>query len=342
MRLLVILMVWSFNFDTQAKQNYKNYYQPVEQKKSKGKFFWEGQFLVDLFITKDDGHSFIVNRAEFLDSYIKLTYQSSEKLKAILRGKFQGIYDFQTDEWTTFKFADFLEDAYIIVSNVGGKPVTFVIGKQAVAYGHIVSQMPNFNNDLVNDLSYMSELFGFTFQLDVEDMKLFDKMEISVFENQNNDLAIGDITGASIRFTKMITEKFKVTASALRRGYDDPFNNDLVEQRASIGAIYIDNDWSYWADVFAFKDVPFFPDSNKGFSAGVAKNFRKQRVSAIVESVDNYANSAGMGYDYFYNNTTTISSELRYFKYDNDAKMRYGLSDELNISLIFRKKFNVK
>ena len=180
------------------------------------------------------------------DGYIKISAKLSKRLKAVVKLELDHIfYKNGVYEDPNFDIEKFIEEAYIEFKNHKGKLHAIVIGKQPVAFGNHVSRMPNHHNSPTHDVNQIKKVFAFTIKF--KDVGFFDLIEASVFESETDDLSIGDINGLSVRLTKNITEKLKVSLSAAK------VKREHEEKIVSIGFVNKRGKWTAYGE-FTYRD----------------------------------------------------------------------------------------
>lgn len=332
-----LLLVTGLTFTTEAAA--KSYYS--DPYKVKPKIHFEGELRADVFLSETDVEDFKFKTFSLKDSYLKLSYQSAKNLRAVLKGKFYAYYDHSDHDFNSnFDFEKFIDEAYITIENRNGLPVVLVVGKQIIAYGQRFSQMPNLSNNATQDFNRIDEVFGFTAVLDRDDMKLFDKVELSFFENESGDLRIGKFNGAAIKLTKLISSKLKMTASFAQ------YKDDKVQKNFSTGLIYTDNTLTLWSEFYVYENKVDYPNSNYAGNIGVSKEYADDhRFSGQFEYVDENSKQYSLGYEYRLSPSSTLGAEIRFTDYievseqDPATRSKPQPKDEASVHLIYKKHF---
>lgn len=263
------------------------------------------------------------------DSYVSLSVQWRDKVKAVVSGKIAEFLKNNNVEFNNdFEFAEFIREAYIEVRDVGGSPVALVIGKQPIAFGQNVQLMPIFNNNPMAGLQEVDEVFGFTVDLTEGLFGMFDRVELSVFETERGDLEIGRIDGASVRVSKMLTDQWLLTLSHAELG-----NSHLStghERRTSVGIIGETTDGYIvgWAEAMYFTNNPQYQNSNFGLTGGIMVRVH-EAASVVVEAtwIRKELYEIALGVNVALTQNLTMGPEVRYRNSEsNGSEVIFGVN----------------
>jgi hypothetical protein len=215
---------------------------------------------------------------------------------------------------TPQKIEKLLYEANIRISNVGGTPVAFVIGKQSVSFGQTLMKLPNASSDPSKLVTGQSEVIGLTISL--EDVGFFNLVEASVFETTGGDLSIGEFDGGSIRLTKKVSDKLKVQVSTMHAGH----GNGPNENRQSVGLILNEGSWSFWAQGIHIDGSTYFPNTHWSSVAGFDYKWNNQRIVVQALYLSDAFTSLSIGYQIEIIKDVSISPEARYVMRSNGTK----------------------
>lgn len=246
---------------------------------------------------------------DYIAGNITLDAKISENVRArIVFLAYQNLITMGVDKQ---KIEKLLYEANIRISNVGGKPVAFVVGKQPVAFGQTLMKLPNASADPSKAVTLYSEVIGLTISL--ENTGFFDLVEASVFETKRGDLSIGDFDGGSIRLTKKISDKLKAQVSALHAGNGGAPD----ENRQSVGLIFEDGNWTYWVQGVHMDGNAVFPDTHWSAIAGFEYKWDNQRIVVQALYLSDAFTSLSIGYQIEVVKDVFVSPEVRYITRDN-------------------------
>ena len=230
----------------------------------------------------------------FNDSYISLNVEWKNKIRMVLTGKLEEIFEQNSVEFNDdFSIEEFIQEAYIEIKEVGGSPIAVIVGKQPIPFAQNVQAMPIFSNNPLADLQQIDEVYGLTVDLTEGLFGMFDQVEVSAFETEQGDLNIGSIDGVSVRLSKMLTDNILLTL-----GHAELGNSHLStgnERRTTVGLIGESNDGMLvgWVEGMYFSNNPEYPDSS--FAITVGAMMRVHRTTDIIVEF-NYVEKEVMQY----------------------------------------------
>lgn len=253
------------------------------------------------------------------DARVRTTSQIARHIKTVMTYQIERmlIENGVETSGATFDYEKFIEEAYVELTynEETATPVAVLIGKQAAAFGQQASRLPMFKDNLLYDLTRHEQVIGVSMKLEARFLEqVLGSLEVSVFENSQNDLKIGDAAGASIRLSKAITSKLKATASAMAIAKDNNYNWSDAEKRLSLGVVY-DNgkgSWKTYAEGVVFEGNTKYPNSNYGFQIGRAKQVGRGEVVIEFSYLENVAKELAFAYNMPVGKNLVISPELRH------------------------------
>jgi hypothetical protein len=281
---------------------------------------WEGKLRADYLYqqNKDGAYG---NNARLKGFEIKLTDEFARNLFFVVKMKLDRDLvidgDWKSKRWN---WEEFFKEAYLRVRDVGGiHLVDVLIGKHEIAFGQDVEEMPIYHNDPLHGLVEINEVIGFTVVLtNKEFLKVFDKADFSLFETTKGDLDISDrahvelgsFDGLSVRLTRSLSKALSLNASFAHLGNGSKSSED----RASVGLIFKNGDWTYWAEGLHMKGNSKYSDADFSFETGAARDWGKGRVVVKLSSIQKALKQVGIGYiiPLDKEKATTLAPELRY------------------------------
>ncbi|MDB2447042.1 hypothetical protein N9W79_00285 [bacterium] len=231
---------------------------------------------------------------------------------------------------------EFIDEAYIEIRNIGGKPVAFIVGKQYIPFGIDNKEMPNFQADPTYwNITETSGVFGFTVNL--ENIPFFDLVEISGFETGGYDLEVGTVDGASIRLSKQLTDSIKATGSYMHLANDDVLAE--MEDRIALGFIFERGVWTTWVEGMHVSGNQAFPDMDFGIVIGAARKLGRGRMIVQGTYLTDTLKQVGFGYKMPVAPNVTVGAEARYtdYTYGEDG-WSVTVRTTVHFSDIFRSK----
>jgi hypothetical protein len=271
-----------------------------------------------------------VDASHLKGSYITLSKDWNERVRVVITAKLDQIFKENKIELTDdFDLGRFVEEAYIEIKEVGGTPTAIIIGKQPIAFGQNVQEMPIFENNPLADLQEIKEVHGLTVDLSTGLFGLVDQFEVSVFETEDGDLNIGKIDGLSVRMSKLLTDQWLVTGSHARLG-----NNHLgsgTESRTSLGLIGENEEGTLvgWAEGIYFSNNPEYPNSQFGITiGGMIKVHETTDVIVEYSHIEKAINEIAIGVKTAVTANSTIGAEVRHrtFSDGRDDDLIFGVN----------------
>ncbi|MEI8347403.1 MAG: hypothetical protein WCG27_08045 [Pseudomonadota bacterium] len=289
------------------------------------------------------GQGYIQNgeeNARLNASTISLVAKYKDLIKGVIIGKLDHQF-IQNGESVneSMTIEDFIKEAYIEIHNIGGKPVAFVFGKQVMAFGQQYFPMPFWTDGALYNLQVKKEVIGLTIRLDKEMlMGIFDKAEVSWFENKPKDLNIGTMDGVSVRLTKKLLEQLQLTLSSLYAGNDylEPaFQN---ETRQAVGLVYKNKTGTFsgYVEGIYFEHNPKFPNSNIGLTAGtVIKVSKESEVVIEFSLINDYLRQYSIAYRIALTKNISFGPEIMYWDYTKEtSKNKDGFFYGLDLTMM--------
>ncbi len=273
------------------------------------------------FIVSGEGNSSLSYQSQTPDrsgakleqSFITLGVEWKKKIRAVITSKLEHIFKNNFAINDQFNITQFVREAFIEIREIGGKPVAIIIGKHPIAFGQGMKKMPIFsNNPLFNEQS-VEEVIGLTIDFDFSLWKLFDKLEVSVFESKKSDLEIGRIDGMSVRLSKLLFENWMATFSHSELG-----NNHLEsghERRSSIGLVGKTRTGTMigWFEGMYFSNNPNYPKAMFALTIGTAIRATKSNEIVVeLNWVQNHVMDIGVGWVTYFFKSFKAGAEVRY------------------------------
>ncbi|MEC7275490.1 MAG: hypothetical protein VXV96_04145 [Bdellovibrionota bacterium] len=266
----------------------------------------------------------------FQGSYISLNAEWKNKIRLVLTAKLEEIFkenkvSFNED----FDLGEFVEEAYIEIKEVGGSPIAVIVGKQPIPFSQKVQAMPLFNNNPIAHLQTIDEVFGVTVDLTEGLFGVFDQVELSAFETEAGDLEIGNVNGASVRLSKMLTDNILLTVGHAEIGASQ--TNMDHQRRTSVGLVAESTDGMLvgWVEGMYFSNDPTYPNSEFAITAGaMARVHRTTDVVVEFTYVENALNQYAIGTRTALTSRTTLGVEVRYNDYQDgrDDDVVFGVN----------------
>ncbi len=269
--------------------------------------------------------------ANLNNSYVSLNAEWKNKIRLVLTGKLEEIFkqnevSFNDD----FSIEEFISEAYIEIKEVGGSPIAVIVGKQPIPFAQNVQAMPMFENNPLSSLQQIDEVYGLTVDLTEGLFGMFDQVEISAFETESGDLALGSIDGVSVRLSKMLTDNILLTIGHAELG--NSHLNSGNERRTTVGLIGESNDGLLvgWVEGMYFSNSPTYPNSS--FAITVGGMMRVHRTTDVIVEF-NYVEKEVL--QYAIGTRTALTSNLSlgvearfndYLNRDNDIVLGVNLT----------------
>jgi hypothetical protein len=210
---------------------------------------------------------------------------------------------------------DYLKEAYIKFTEVGGLPVAVVVGTSEITYGQDYDGTLSLQNDVNHAMSDpdRGQVKGFTVTLDKNVKNLFDKVEAGFFTS-NGDITKGGLNhfdGFSFRVTRELSENLTVEASTFHKG--NGYDPELKPESAlSFGGIYRNGRWTIWSELFGLKNSEAYPNASLGGTVGVSRTTGPGRFVFNATGISKTLHQYAFGYDFYVSKHWTVGPTLRY------------------------------
>jgi hypothetical protein len=273
------------------------------------------------------GQGYIQNGEEgarLSGSTVSVIAKYKDLIRAVVTGKLdREIYadgEIQNPEMT---IEDFLKEAYIEIHNIGGQPVAFIFGKQNMAFSQQFFPMPFWVDGALYNLQVKNQVIGLTVRMDKQTLlNIFDKAELSWFENKPKDLSIGTMDGISLRLTKQLLKELQLTLSSFYAGNDYLPQEFHGETRQAVGLIYKNkaDTVNVYAEGMYFEHNQKYPNSDFGLTAGVV--FRVDKITTVnleYSLINDYLQQFAVAYRIALTKNISFAPEIMYWKYNHET-----------------------
>ena len=285
---------------------------------------YEGEINNNSSISSENGAGM-----NFDSSYISLNAEWKNKIRLVLTGKLEAIFNDNSVEFNDdFSIEEFIQEAYIEIKEVGGTPIAVIVGKQPIPFAQNVQAMPIFSNNPLADLQVIDEVYGLTVDLTEGLFGIFDQVEISAFETEDGDLSIGSIDGVSVRLSKMLTDNILLTV-----GHAELGNSHLSsgsESRTTVGLIGESDDGMLvgWVEGMYFSNSPTYPNSSFAITAGaMVRVHRTTDVIVEFNYVEKELYQYAIGTRTALTENLSLGAEVRYNDYIvGDNEIVFGVN----------------
>lgn len=258
----------------------------------------------------------------FGESYISLNASYKNKIKVVLTGKLETLFENNNISFNDdFSIAEFIEEAFIEIREVGGTPTAIIVGKQPIPFGQNVQAMPLFQNNPLADLQEIKEVYGLTVDFTEGLFNIFDQVEIAAFETEKGNLSIGTINGMSLRLSKMLTDNLLLTIGHAELGNDHLSTGH--ESKTSVGLVGESKDGMLvgWVEGILFSNNPSYPNSKFAITAGSMVRVHRTtdvivELNYVAKNVQQYA----IGTRTALTSNLSMGLELRFNDYKDGRK----------------------
>jgi hypothetical protein len=298
----------------------------------------EGTIRIDSTWAEDADGDF-VDDLRLKGTELKFTTQISDKIKLVVRNVFdRQLRKAGEDVSSSFDIEKFFKEAYIKITDVGGKPVAVVIGKREIAFGQDFERLLNYHGNPVHSVAELNQVIGITVALTTKDLG---KIEASVFEDSDGakDLDVGEVNSYSVRWSKELSENMTAKISYMHLEHED---GDDSEERVSLGGVYKVDDYTFWAEGVYFTNSSKYAGSDYAVNAGASKKMGSCEVVASISFVDNNLLQLATGVRVQLTERITLGPEARYNIYDDATGKDDGLTAGARVEVKYGapKKFN--
>lgn len=283
------------------------------------RFQIQGDLPIDL-IMREDPNGDMEDNLRLKGFEIQLTGKISENIKAVIRTRLDRVLRQNgQDAKSQFDVEDFIKDAYIKITNIGGQPVAFVVGKHKIAFGQNFTEMPITHENPLEGALKQQDVIGFTVALNYNLFELIDTVEFSGFETEAGDLDIGEFDGAALRLSKSINDKIKAQMSYMHKGNG---HSDTLEQedRVSVGMVYQDGAWTAWIEGVYLRNHPKYQQADLAITGGLAYTRGPGTVAVESTYIQHSLTQLGIGYKLFITKDLTFGPEVRYTMYEGGSQ----------------------
>lgn len=270
-----------------------------------------------------------------------------EGIKAVVKARLEQtlVENGKSKDWQKVEIEKLVEEAYIQIETdkISGLPRAIITaGKQTMAFGQAMSELPMFRDNLLYNLSAEREMLGLTVTLPANFLKVVDSVAISMYETGAGDFKVADEKGVSIKVAKAVTEQLKVQASALVK---ENAGQADKETRGSLGFVYAGTDGKYkvWAEGLVFDNNPSLPNTRFGGQIGGSYQLGKGAVVVEYQYLEKSAQELALAYNLPVNSWLVIAPEVRLRKNENgQSNTRVGLQARIQLDRMNMKKLMAK
>lgn len=267
-----------------------------------------------------------------------------EGIKAVVKARLEQtiVENGKSQDWQKVEIEKLIEEAYIQIETdkISGLPRAIItVGKQTMAFGQALTELPMFRDNLLYNLNAEREMVGLTVTLPTNFLKVVDSVAISMYENGAGDFKVADEKGVSIKVTKAVSERLKLQASALVK---ENANTTDKEKRGSIGFVYEGKDGKFkvWAEGLVFDNNPTMPNAKYGGQVGGSYQLGRGAIVVEYQYLEEQAQELALAYNLPVNSWLVIAPEVRYTKYENGQpdNTRIGIQARVALDKISTKK----
>jgi hypothetical protein len=271
-----------------------------------------------------------------------------EGIKAVIKARLEQtlVENGKKQDWQKVEIEKLIEEAYIQIETdkVSGLPRAIITaGKQSMAFGQAMSELPMFRDNLLYNLNAEREMIGLTVTLPANFLKVVDSVAISMYENGAGDFKVSDNKGVSIKVSKALSEQLKLQASALVK---ENANVTDKETRGSMGFVYSDKNGQYkvWAEGLVFNNNPAMPNTKLGGQVGGSYQLGRGAVVVEYQYLEKQAQELALAYNLPVNSWLVIAPEVRFRKMENGQQndTRVGLQARIQLDKINTKKLKMR
>ena len=250
------------------------------------------------------------------DASLRFEVIMREGVKAVVKARIEQVLaeNGHSVESQSIELEKMLEEAYISVETdkISGLPRAIItVGKQQMAFGQALSELPMFRDNLLYNLSAEREMIGLTVTLPTQFFNMIDSVAMSIYENGAGDFKVAKDKTVSIQVTKAITERLKVQASALVKEHAAQTDKEL---RGSLGFVFSSADGSYkvWAEGLVFDNNPALANTRVGGQIGASQKMGAGTVVVEYSYLQKHAHELAVAYNLSVNSWLVLAPEVRY------------------------------
>ncbi|OYZ24175.1 MAG: hypothetical protein B7Y39_01740 [Bdellovibrio sp. 28-41-41] len=271
-----------------------------------------------------------------------------EGIKAVVKARLEQtiVENGKSEDWQKVDIEKLVEEAYIQIETdkISGLPRAIITaGKQTMAFGQALTELPMFRDNLLYNLSAEREMIGLTVTLPTNFLKVVDSVAISMYENGAGDFKVADEKGVSIKVSKALSEQLKLQASALIK---ENANTTDKETRGSLGFVYTGDQGKYkvWAEGLVFDNNPTMPNTKFGGQIGGSYQLGRGAVVVEYQYLEKQAKELAIAYNLPVNSWLVIAPEVRFRKNENGQpnETRVGIQARIALDKVATKKLKMK
>lgn len=275
------------------------------------------------------------------DAELRFEILAREGVKLVIKAELEKVLNkYIKDEDLDTQLGQMLEEAYIeIQTDKFGLPRAIVtVGKQRMAFGQRIAELPMFKDSLLHKLNNEEEMIGFTVTLPPNFFKVVDTVAISLYETGAGDLKISKEKGATIQLSKKLTQQIEMQVSALMKQHE----GSETESRGSIGFVYTSEDGAFkvWAEGVVMKHNPEYLNSRYAATVGAAVKMGRGAVVIEASMIEKVGREIALAYNLPVGSNLILSPEVRYIIHENGdketvvgirARIEFGKSNERQV-----------
>lgn len=252
------------------------------------------------------------------DAELRFEIIAREGIKAVVRIELEKqLQELVDDHTITAEQLDqelkkMIEEAYIEIQTdkISGLPRAIVaVGKQRMAFGTRLTQLPMFKDGKLYSLLNEEEMIGLTVTLPTNFFGIVDQVAVSLYETGAGDFDISDDKGVSIKASKQLSRNIELAVSGLLKQHGTADK----ESRAAVGFVFTSNDGrlQLWSEGVVMKNNPQYANARYGATVGAAMQLGAGAIVVEGSLLENNGQEVALAYNLPVGSYLVLSPEVR-------------------------------
>jgi hypothetical protein len=212
-----------------------------------------------------------------------------------------------------------LEEAYIEIETdkiSSGLPrAVITVGKQRMAFGRQIAELPQFRDSLLYQLQNEEEMIGLTVTLSPKFFNIVDEVAVSLYETGAGDFKISNDKAVSVQLSKKLTQQLEMQIAALMKQHGQL----PEEKRARVGFVFTSEDGrvKVWADGLVMQDNPTYQDARYAGTIGASMKLGRGAIVIEASTLQKVAKELAVAYNMPVGAHLVLSPEVRLTEKEN-------------------------
>jgi hypothetical protein len=253
------------------------------------------------------------------DVELRFEILAKKGIKLVIKAELERVLNkYINDEDLSTKIEQMLEEAYIEIETdkISGLPrAVITVGKQRMAFGRQIAELPQFRDSLLYQLQNEEEMIGLTVTLSPKFFNIVDEVAVSLYETGAGDFKISNDKAVSVQLSKKLTQQLEMQIAALMKQHGQL----PEEKRARVGFVFTSEDGrvKVWADGLVMQDNPTYQDARYAGTIGASMKLGRGAIVIEASTLQKVAKELAVAYNMPVGAHLVLSPEVRLTEKEN-------------------------